>query len=156
MGFILADRRVPGYCDGFGWHYVSHMLWVHCSVRVGSFSPSCGCHSHQYLLILFDKKPMASTLPPALAATLAIILALAWLLARHLRRKKKLPEVKLSQLAPTPLRLQPQFPVCPVGCFVFSGPLLSCSVAPFFPFFFGGCPTKQVFPKKGSFFFQGH
>ncbi|CAJ1373023.1 unnamed protein product, partial [Effrenium voratum] len=82
------------------------MLWVHCSVRVGSFSPSC--HSHQYLLILFDKKPMASTLPPALA-TLAIILALAWLLARHLRRKKKLPEVKLSQLAPTPLRLQPQF-----------------------------------------------
>ncbi|CAJ1433331.1 unnamed protein product [Effrenium voratum] len=50
---------------------------------------------------------MASTLPPALA-TLAIILALAWLLARHLRRKKKLPEVKLSQLAPTPLRLQPQ------------------------------------------------
>ncbi|CAJ1326864.1 unnamed protein product [Effrenium voratum] len=83
------------------------MLWVHCSVRVGSFSPSC--HSHQYLLILFDKKPMASTLPPALAATLAIILALAWLLARHLRRKKKLPEVKLSQLAPTPLRLQPQF-----------------------------------------------
>ena len=30
---------------------------------------------------------------------------------------------------------------------------LSCSVAPFF-FFFGGCPTKMDFPKKGSLFFQ--
>ena len=28
---------------------------------------------------------------------------------------------------------------------------LSCPVAPFFPFL-GGCPTKMVFPKKGSFF----
>ena len=34
--------------------------------------------------------------------------------------------------------------------------LLSCSVAPFFPCFFGGCPTKMVFPQKGSLFFQGH
>ena len=32
---------------------------------------------------------------------------------------------------------------------------LSCSVAPFFPFCFGGCPTKMVFPKKGSPFFPG-
>ena len=32
---------------------------------------------------------------------------------------------------------------------------LSCSVAPVFPLFFGGCPTKMVFPKKGSLFFPG-
>ena len=25
-----------------------------------------------------------------------------------------------------------------------------------FSFFFGGCPTKMVFPKKGSLFAQGH
>ena len=31
---------------------------------------------------------------------------------------------------------------------LFSGPLLF--------FFFGGCPTKMVFPKKGFHFFQGH
>ena len=30
-----------------------------------------------------------------------------------------------------------------------------CS-GPLFPLFFGGCPTKMVFPKKGSLFFQGH
>ena len=32
--------------------------------------------------------------------------------------------------------------------------LLSCSVAPFFPFCFGGCPTKSGLPQKGLPFFQ--
>ena len=36
--------------------------------------------------------------------------------------------------------------------FVGSEHFLSCSVAPFFPLLFGGCPTKMVFANKGSIF----
>ena len=41
------------------------------------------------------------------------------------------------------------------GSVTYGAPSLSCSVA-LFPFSFGGCPTKIVFLKKGSLFFQGH
>ena len=39
-----------------------------------------------------------------------------------------------------------------VATLLFSSQFLSCSVAPCFLLFFGGCPAKMVFPKKGSFF----
>ena len=43
-----------------------------------------------------------------------------------------------------------------VEAWLFLEPHLSCSVAPFFPLFFGGCPTKNGLPQKGFPFFQGH